>query len=129
MTSSQLLPSSILVNEGVKLKECLAATAQFAGTDGAIVLGIDFSLIGFGALIGKIAVDESRVDFIDGAGKPIRFSNIVQNKGSRHQAALSFAMREEGVVVFVVSQDGHVTVMENQGGVVRVETGLRADGV
>ena len=107
----------------------MAATAQLVGTDGAIVLGTDFSLHGFGAIIGITAVDESKVDFVDGADNPITYSSIVSDKGSRHQAAISFAVREEGVVVFVVSQDGHVTVLENHGGVVRVETGLRADGV
>jgi hypothetical protein len=126
---SPYTPSSTLIHEGVMLRECLAATARLAGTDGAIVLGTDFSLHGFGALIGKSDVDESNVDFIDGAGNPIRNASIVSDRGSRHQSAVSFIIREEGVVVFVVSQDGHVTVLENHGGVVRVETELRADGV
>jgi hypothetical protein len=122
-------PGPALVHEGILLGECVAATAQLAGTEGAIVLGPDFSLHGFGAIIDKAAVDESSVKFIDGAGGTITYGSILANKGSRHQSALSFVMREEGAVVFVISQDGHVTVLENQGGVVRCERGLRAEGL
>jgi hypothetical protein len=122
-------PGPGLVHEGILLRECVAATAQLAGTDGAVVLGPDFSLLGFGAIIDKAAVDESSVKFIDGADGTITYGSILANKGSRHQSALSFVMREEGSAVFVISQDGHVTVLENQGGVVRCERGLRAEGL
>ena len=120
-------PGIALVHEGVVLRECVAATAQLAGTDGAIVLGTDFSLHGFGAIIDKAVVDESKVKFIDSAGNSISYASILETKGSRHQSALSFVMREEGAVVFVVSQDGHVMVLENQGDIVRVERGFRTD--
>jgi hypothetical protein len=122
-------PGIELVHEGVVLRECITATAQLAGTDGAIVLGTDFSLHGFGAIIDKAGADESKFKFIDGAGNPLTYTSILQNKGSRHQSALSFVMREEGAVVFIISQDGNVTALENQGGEVRVEKGLRADGL
>ncbi len=122
-------PGITLVHEGMVLRECLAATAQLAGTDGAIVLGTDFSLHGFGAIINKVAVDESKVTFTDGAGYPVCYDDILKNKGTRHQSALSFVTHEEETVVFVVSQDGHVTIFENQHNVVRVERGYRADGV
>ncbi len=122
-------PGITLVHEGIVLRECVVATAQLAGTDGAIVLGTDFSLHGFGAIIDKAAVDESKVTFTNEDGNPVCYDDILKNKGSRHQSALSFVMREEGTVVFVVSQDGHVTIFENQRNVVRIEIGYRADGV
>jgi hypothetical protein len=121
--------SGTLIHEGVMLRECVAATAQLAGTDGAIVLGTDFGLCGFGALIGTAATDEAKTKFIDGSGRIIEYASIVGNRGARHQSAVFLAMREKGVVVFVISQDGHVIVLENHGGFVRAETGLRADGV
>jgi hypothetical protein len=121
-------PGADLIHEGVMLRESVAATAQLSGTDGAIVLGTDFSLHGFGAIIDKAAADETKIAFIDGSGNSVKYETILKNKGSRHQSALSFVIREEGAVVFVVSQDGNVTVFENQEGVVRVEMELRADG-
>ena len=117
------------VHEGLSLTEYIAATAQLAGTDGAIVLGTDLSLHGFGTMIDNAPVDETRLRFIDGNDETISHASIIENKGMRHQSALSFVMREEGVVVFVVSQDGPITVLENRGGVVRCEKGLRAEGL
>ena len=42
-------PGTPSIHEGLSLTEYVAATAQLAGTDGAIVLGTDLSLHGFGA--------------------------------------------------------------------------------
>jgi len=117
------------VHEGLSLREYIAGAAQLAGTDGAIVVGTDLTLHGFGAMIGNAPVDETRLRFIDGNDESISHASIIQNKGVRHQSALSFVMREEGVVIFVVSQDGLITVLENRGGVIRCETGLRAEGL
>lgn len=80
-------------------------------------------------MIGNAPVDETRLRFIDGNDESISHASIIQNKGVRHQSALSFVMREEDVVIFVVSQDGLITVLENRGGVIRCETGLRAEGL
>ena len=117
------------IHEGLSLREYIAATAHLAGTDGAIVMGTDFSLHGFGAMIDNALADKTKLRFVDGNDKNISHASIIENKGVRHQSALSFVMREEGVVVFVVSQDGQITALENQGGVVRCEKGLRADGL
>ena len=122
-------PGTPSLYEGLSVREYIAATAQLAGTDGAIVLGTDLSLHGFGALIDNVPVDEAGLGFIDGNDEIISRASIVKNKGVRHQSALSFVNREEGVVVFVVSQDGPITVLENRGGVVRCEKGLRAEGL
>lgn len=122
-------PGTPSVYEGSNITEYMAATAQLSGTDGAIVLGTDLSLHGFGAMIDNAPVDESQLTFIDGNGRTINHASLVENEGMRHQSALSFVKREEGVVVFVVSQDGPITVLENRGGVVRCEKGLRAEGL
>jgi hypothetical protein len=122
-------PETPSVHEGLSLTEYTAATAQLAGTDGAIVLGTDLSLHGFGAMIDNTPVDEVGLRFIDGNDETISRASIIENRGVRHQSALSFVMREEGVVVFVVSQDGPITVLENRRGVVRSEKGLRAEGL
>jgi hypothetical protein len=118
-----------VANEGLSLTEYIAATAQLAATDGATVLGTDFSLHGFGAMIDNVPVDATGLTFVDGHDKIMSRASILHNQGMRHQAALSFVMREEGAVVFVVSQDGHIMVLENQGGMVRCERGLRAEGL
>jgi hypothetical protein len=117
------------VHEGLSLREHIAATAQLAATDGAIVLGSDFSLHGFGAMIDNAPADETQLKFLDGNDGIISHRCVLENKGMRHQSALSFVMREEGAVVFVVSQDGPIMVLENQGGAVRCEKGLRAEGL
>ncbi len=117
------------VYQGLSLAEHIAATAQLAGIDGAIVLGTDLSLHGFGAMIDNAPVDEAGLRFIDGNDETISHAGIVEHKGVRHQSALSFVMRDAGVVIFVVSQDGPITVLENRGGVVRCEKGLRAEGL
>jgi hypothetical protein len=107
----------------------MTATAQLAGTDGAMVLGTDLTLHGFGAMIDNAPVDDTGLSFINGQDETIRHASILENKGMRHQSALSFVKREEGAVVFVVSQDGPITVLENRRGVVRCEEGLRAEGL
>ncbi|MBD3671949.1 MAG: hypothetical protein HUJ26_00360 [Planctomycetaceae bacterium] len=122
-------PGLPLLLQGAALRESVRETAYLAGTDGAIVLGTDFRLHGFGAIIDKAAVDESSITFVDGNDDTIEYASILKNKGSRHQSSLSFAMRELDSFVFVVSQDGHVTAIAHTDGVVRVEGGLRSDGI
>ncbi len=75
---------------GSSLREYIAATVQLAGTDGAIILGTDFSLHGFGAMIVNAPMDSTKLRFIDGNDNIISHASIIENKGIRHQSALSF---------------------------------------
>ncbi len=115
-----------LIHEGLMLREVIEATAHLANTDGALVLGTDLRLAGFGAIIDKTNIEPSSFKFVDSEDNSIEFVSLLQNRGSRHQSALSFAMSEENAFVAVISQDGTVTVFQNEGKTIRVEKGLRA---
>jgi hypothetical protein len=122
-------PGSPAADRVLSLTEYIAATAQLAAVDGAIVLGTDLSLHGFGAMIDNSHLADRTLRFIDVDGKDVNWDYLVANKGMRHQSALSFVVRDEGVVVFVVSQDGPIMALANHEGVVRCEMGLRAEGL
>ena len=56
-------------------------------------------------MIDNAPVDETGLKFVDGNDETISQASIVANRGTRHQSALSFVKREEGVVVFVCNSD------------------------
>lgn len=100
----------------MKVVEAAAFVAGLAGTDGAIVMRTDMSLVGFGA---EIAVDpkvpapvmEIGEHGLEGVRevRPDRF-------GMRHRSALWLCAKASDVSAFVVSQDGGVSFVFGHGG-------------
>lgn len=100
----------------MRLVEAAAFVAGLAGTDGAIVMRTDMTLVGFGA---EIAVEpkvpppvmELPVDGAVGA-REVRADRF----GMRHRSALWLVAKASDTSAFVVSQDGGVSFVFGQGG-------------
>lgn len=75
------------------VEECSDALAALSAIDGAVVMDRDLSLIGFGATLN---IPPKK----DAGGRG----------GHRHKSAGAFCKRHPGTVIFVISQDGPVTV-------------------
>jgi hypothetical protein len=107
------------------LEKCVNLIANLAGMDGAIVMDFACNVVAFNAIIDRGAGGEPArlVDEIDRTQDP---AVVGENRGSRHQSAMSFARRVLNSFAFVISQDGGVTAFHNRGdGTCRWEGGLR----
>jgi hypothetical protein len=98
---------STLFQSRTKLQDCVRATGHLAAVDGALILGPDFRILGFG---GMFELEESQVACLrsfDVEGKnSIAFD--LSAFGARHRSAACFAWQRPNSVVFVASEDGPV---------------------
>lgn len=91
-----------------------------ASTDGAVIMGADLTVEGFGA---EIVLDKA------GPAKAIKVTNPVtdvqseefdsESKGMRHRSAIRLCAADPNLCVFVVSQDGGASLIWNRDGVVK----------
>lgn len=91
--------------------------ASLASVDGAVVLECDLMLLGFGAEIfdKKFPQENELVEFGKHPhGKPD--NKPLSRFGMRHRSAYRFCEKIEGIIAFVVSQDGDLRVFCNIGG-------------
>ena len=94
-----------------ELAQSIALTGRLAGADGAIVLNSDLSLIGFGAEIlsgpaHSIPVVEAQDPLIDDV-----INLDPEQFGMRHRSAVRLVASTPGVVAYVISQDGTISVV------------------
>jgi hypothetical protein len=89
--------------------------ASLANVDGCVVLTTRLSLLGFGA---EIVAQSSALQYIKVADKPDASSarrRPITDYGTRHRSALRLCSSHEGVLAFVVSQDGAIRVAKRVG--------------
>jgi hypothetical protein len=108
-----------------RLENCIEAVANFAGLDGAIVLTFGCNVGAFNAIIDRQTKPGS-VKLVDPEGNAIDYRQAFSHRGSRHQSGLLYAQSVPDSFVFVISQDGSVSVFHNPNdGTVTCEFGLR----
>ena len=108
--------NSLVVAANVEmLEKCIRAIAGLAGMDGAMVLNYKCKIVAFNAIITKAEDDPQRYHFINQDDTPTNYEDVVKNRGSRHQSALSFVMRIPNSFAFVISQDNAVSAFHNPG--------------
>ena len=108
------------------LENAIASIGNLAGLDGAIVLDYGCRVAAFNAIINKDAAGAKPAQLVDRIGRHLTPEEVGETRGSRHQSAMSFAMRVPKSFVFVISQDGGVSGFYNRGdGTVLCEQGLR----
>jgi len=108
------------------LEKCIRTVAHLTGMDGAIVLNYECNVVAFNAIIAKLKDDSEDYCCIDAGDNKMDCKDVVRNRGSRHQSALSFVMRVPKSFAFVISQDGFVSAFHNLGNkMIRCATGMR----
>jgi hypothetical protein len=95
------------------LEKSVRSIAQLAGLDGAIIMDYDCRVVAFNAIINRAVADVKRFTFIDGTGTVRSYEEVIKDRGSRHQSALSFVMRVPNSVALVISQDASVSALSH----------------
>lgn len=107
-----------------RLSESVSFVADLANVDGALIITQSLKVLGFGAEIltenvPQMPVYRATGPFEDGATE-VR----VEDFGMRHRSAIKLCARSSGVVVFVVSQDGEISLCWSRDGQVRIRRGI-----
>ena len=89
---------------------------NFSGTDGAIVIGTDLKVKGFGAEILLDRAKRSKVYEVKDPMRKTKEEGDSESFGMRHRSAMRLCGASNGLAVFVVSQDGRVTLVWNDNG-------------
>lgn len=107
---TQLLLASMYPPEGQdRLTETYRATAGLANADGAVLLGRDLSLLGFGAFVDiSPPPNVNSISIRTAGGQVISEKAVLSSTGTRHLSALRLAQRVPESIVFVFSADGEV---------------------
>ena len=102
---SYLLRNALLTEVERVIEEFGALTA----VDGAILLNRDLAMTAFGVIlpVGRPAAVAQAVDAEGLHGRIIDMGS----RGTRHRAGVTYAARHPGSVVFVASEDGHVSCL------------------
>lgn len=112
-----------------RLTETCMFIGNLAGTDGAIVLGTDLKLKGFGTEILLDNAKRSKVYTVkDGLGGP-KEEGDSESFGMRHRSAMRLCGATNGLAVFVVSQDGGVSLVWNDKGDSCYKSGIQTTNV
>ncbi len=115
-----------VVSDTTMLENSVRAIGRLAGMDGAIVMDFECNVIAFNAIISKGGSAVSQIQFVGKDGRELAEGDVLKNRGSRHQSAVSFVRRVPDSFAFVISQDGSVSAFHNPGdGRVICEFGLR----
>ena len=95
-----------------KVAQACAFVGSLAGTDGAIVLRTDLVVVGFGTEIVIDKVDRPEAFEVD---HPMQKEDLpvfdTEQRGMRHRSAIRLCGTESNLAVFVVSQDGGVSLV------------------
>lgn len=91
--------------------EATSFVADLATIDGALVLGADLSVLSFGARL--VAPPIASLPVVRARDGRARHGDIspLSKLGTRHNSAAALCAAREGVVAFVVSEDGPVSAM------------------
>ncbi len=115
-----------VATDATMLENCIDSIAHLAGVDGAIVLDYACKVAAFNAIIKRSAAGQPGCRIVDQHRLERRREDILRNRGSRHQSALSYAELVPNSFVFVISQDGGVSAFHNPAdGTVVCEMGMR----
>lgn len=92
-------------------RDALAMIAQLTAVDGAVLLGYDLTVLGFGATIQSLeAKSVLRAANLDGTGRTA-FAGV----GHRHKSAAAFCSANASAAAFVISEDGPISCMVRDG--------------
>lgn len=90
--------------------QALGVIAQLAAVDGAIIISPEFRILGFGASIKSKSEPQLKLISLK-HNEPMRDEPFAFLQGNRHSSAARFAMEVQESIVFVVSQDGEISLM------------------
>jgi hypothetical protein len=115
-----------LVEAQLKLSETCMFVGNLSGIDGAIVIGTDLKVKGFGS---EILLDKARVTKVFEVREPLseteKEEGDSESFGMRHRSAMRLCGSIVGLAVFVVSQDGGVSLVWNDKGNSCFKTGIQ----
>jgi hypothetical protein len=94
------------LTEAERLTEELGA---LTGIDGAILLNRHLALVAFGVML-PLGRPTALAEAADAEGRRARVVDL-GSRGTRHHAGATYAAEHPGSVVFVASEDGHVSCM------------------
>ena len=97
---------SAFMTEAERLTEELGA---LTGVDGAMLLNRHLALVAFGVML-PLGRPPPLAEAIDAEGLDARAVDL-GTRGTRHHAGATYAAEHPGSVVFVASEDGHVSCM------------------
>lgn len=119
--------SQVVASDTAMLEKAVKSIGHLAGMDGAIVMDYMCNVTAFNAIIAKASTKANTpLRLVDQDGNELVESEVVGNRGSRHQSALAYIRRVVDSFAFVISQDGAVSAFHNNGdGAVLCEHGLR----
>lgn len=112
-----------------RLTETCMFIGNLAGTDGAIVLGTDLRVKGFGAEILLDKVKPSKVYVVKDLLLGIQEEGNSESFGMRHRSAMRLCGTTTGLAIFVVSQDGGVSLVWNDKGNSCYKSGIQTTNV
>jgi len=109
-----------------RLQETCIFIGGLAATDGALILRTDFSVEGFGAEIRVSGISGNTAGDIrrgseDNSTRPLD----IQQYGMRHRSAMRLCAAEPGLVIFVISQDGDISIVYQENGETRFKSGIK----
>ncbi|MDB5097576.1 MAG: hypothetical protein JWM80_1997 [Cyanobacteria bacterium RYN_339] len=99
-----------------QLAETCACVGHLAGTDGAVVLRTDLSVLGFGAEILLEQMPAAPVYEVSGTSLASRTLLDSEQFGMRHRSAMRLCAAVSDAAVFVISQDGGVGLVFSNAG-------------
>ncbi|MFO7168679.1 MAG: hypothetical protein DIU80_011720 [Chloroflexota bacterium] len=118
-----------LVDAQRRLAETCAFIGNLAAADGALLLRTDLTVVGFGT---EILLDRIRQAPVYELSNPFRGQRSpfdAEQHGTRHRSAMRLCATLPDLCVFVVSQDGGVSLIWSDNGEVYIKTGIQTTGV
>ena len=110
------------------IRESVRFFAALANIDGALVLGPDLHVLAFGAIIERGKSADFKVHVANcAAGEIEDVIDVGKLGGARHQSAAHFCHERVSALAVVISQDGGVSCLHNDGTVLRAWRGVRLD--
>jgi hypothetical protein len=107
------------------LAETCSFIGRFSGTDGALIMQTDLSVEGFGV---EILLDKAMPARVYEVKMPSGKGEVELDSeqfGMRHRSAMRLCAAVPNLVIFVISQDGTVSLVWNEDGKVFFRSGIR----
>jgi hypothetical protein len=108
-----------------RLAETCSFVGKLAGTDGAIILRNDLTVEGYGAEIILDKAQPSKVYEVKDPARKLKKQFDSERFGMRHRSAMRLCGAASDLAVFVVSQDGGVSLVWNDEGKVCFKAGVQ----
>ncbi|MBI5933085.1 MAG: DNA integrity scanning protein DisA nucleotide-binding domain protein, partial [Chloroflexi bacterium] len=112
-----------------KLAETSEFIGKLSGVDGAIIFRTDFILEGFGTEILMDKIKPSKVYKVLDPIKKHKEELDSEQFGMRHRSAMRLVSAVPDIAIFVVSQDGGISLIWNENGEVCFKTGVKTTNV